>query len=316
MEGNEDSTPAAKPDAACLGFRSFSSRIAERLNPRRLIAPIRRIGSKQGFPKSSKTPRAPMMVNGGLPLARSSNVPGDNSIGQNFINLVSDDEDDLDIPHNEDLESSDDEERKRHKPRLKAGHGQLNGLREDGNSKASSSDIGANISNKYAAQPGYAFNDLARQFKGDFIDEDPELAAFMLDGFKGQFKDQPLPDRIVRPYAGPVRGNGLEEDLVNLGSNEVGNKLRDSVIATVLSLFPDICQDYLNEIYKNTAQSSGRLIAHILDQTEKGRPYPKSKDKQKSLKRKRNVEDDAAAMKYGAADRPPAPVFGETRKFL
>jgi E3 ubiquitin-protein ligase RNF216 len=63
---------------------------------------------------------------------------------------------------------------------------------------------------------------------------------------------------------------------------------------------------------RSRAKSSERLIAHILDQMDKGILYPKAKDKAKDLKRKRDVdEDEEAARKYGAPDRiVPAHVGG------
>ncbi|TVY17548.1 E3 ubiquitin-protein ligase [Lachnellula arida] len=72
-------------------------------------------------------------------------------------------------------------------------------------------------------------------------------------------------------------------------------------IAAVLGLFPDICLDHVSELWNKVSRSSDRLIEYILDKMEKNTPYPKAKDKQKTLKRKREVdEDEAAELKYGA----------------
>lgn len=79
---------------------------------------------------------------------------------------------------------------------------------------------------------------------------------------------------------------------------------KDDCVAKVLALFPDICSEHVSELFDKVAHSSDRLIAHILDQMEKSGSYPKAKDKQKTRKRKREVDDDEAAeLKYGAADR-------------
>jgi hypothetical protein len=79
---------------------------------------------------------------------------------------------------------------------------------------------------------------------------------------------------------------------------------KDNCVAKVLTLFPDICSEHVSELFDKVAHSSDRLIAHILDKMEKGAPYPKAKDKLKTRKRKRELDDDEAAeLKYGAADR-------------
>ncbi|CAL3962936.1 unnamed protein product [Diplocarpon coronariae] len=63
--------------------------------------------------------------------------------------------------------------------------------------------------------------------------------------------------------------------------------------------------------------SSEHLTAYVLDKMEKGSFYPNVKDKQKQLKRKREVdEDQEAACKYGASDREiPIGLVG-TRAFI
>jgi len=76
-------------------------------------------------------------------------------------------------------------------------------------------------------------------------------------------------------------------------------------IEKVTSVFPDICPDYLDGLYNSTSQTSGALIAHILDQQDKGTLYPKAKDTRKKLKRKRDLDpDEEAARKYASPDRP------------
>lgn len=73
----------------------------------------------------------------------------------------------------------------------------------------------------------------------------------------------------------------------------------------VLSVFPDICRDYVSELYDSgVGEIAEQLVAHILDKVDNGSDYPKAKDKLKTLKRKREVdEDEEAANKYGSIDR-------------
>lgn len=91
---------------------------------------------------------------------------------------------------------------------------------------------------------------------------------------------------------------------------------RFDCIEIVLALFPDICQHHVGELYDTVGKSSDLIIAHILDKTENGTSYPKAKDKEKTLKRKREVtEEEAAVQKYGAADRP-SPVSPRVGKYM
>lgn len=84
----------------------------------------------------------------------------------------------------------------------------------------------------------------------------------------------------------------------------IAMETKPECIENVILLFPGICEDYVSEKYDTVSKSSDRLIAYILDKIEKGTDYPKAKDKQKVLKRKREVdEDEEAARKYGALDR-------------
>jgi TRIAD3 protein (E3 ubiquitin-protein ligase RNF216) len=73
----------------------------------------------------------------------------------------------------------------------------------------------------------------------------------------------------------------------------------------------------VSELYQKVGQSSDRLIAHILDKIENGGQYPKTKDKQKTLKRKRNIdEDEEAAKKYGSVDRVVPNTVGGIRPYI
>ncbi|KAJ0327283.1 hypothetical protein COL5a_006075 [Colletotrichum fioriniae] len=68
---------------------------------------------------------------------------------------------------------------------------------------------------------------------------------------------------------------------------------KDACAATVLSVFPDICLQYLEETAAKANHNADQTIDTILGSTEKGGSYPKA-SRQKSLKRKREVstEDD------------------------
>lgn len=76
-------------------------------------------------------------------------------------------------------------------------------------------------------------------------------------------------------------------------------------IESVQNIFQGICTDHVSELFDKVAQTSVSLIQHILDKQEKGTPYPKAKDSQKTLKRKREVVDDdeAAEKKYCSPGR-------------
>ncbi|RDW80872.1 hypothetical protein BP5796_05570 [Coleophoma crateriformis] len=70
-------------------------------------------------------------------------------------------------------------------------------------------------------------------------------------------------------------------------------------IDTVAAMFPGICLNYAEGIFHSISHDSEQLIAHILDQAENGEKWPKAKDMQKLLKRKREVnEEDEAIRKY------------------
>ena len=79
---------------------------------------------------------------------------------------------------------------------------------------------------------------------------------------------------------------------------------RIQCVDRVMAVFPGICRDYVSELYESVSPSPDHLIGHILDKLEKGTGYPNAKELQKTLKRKRDAdEDDEAARMYGAADR-------------
>jgi hypothetical protein len=133
---------------------------------------------------------------------------------------------------------------------------------------------------------------------GDEFDvNDPYLAQIMEEGFSRERDEQAAHPR--EPANRPLLNQPNELS----PPSAVDTKAQ--CIDQVLAVFPGICGDYISELYNtNDAKSSDYLIAHILDKIDKGTPYPKAKDTQKTLKRKREVdEDEEAARKYGSAYR-------------
>jgi hypothetical protein len=92
---------------------------------------------------------------------------------------------------------------------------------------------------------------------------------------------------------------------------------KDECVQMVASVFPGICIDHVSDLYGKFAKASELLIAHILDQMDKGIIYPKAKDKAKDLKRKRDIDEiEEAARKYGAPDRVISANVGGVRPYM
>lgn len=81
--------------------------------------------------------------------------------------------------------------------------------------------------------------------------------------------------------------------------------VKQDCIDDVLTVFPDICRDYVTQLYESgIGEIAELLVAHILDKLDGGTEYPKAKDKLRTLKRKREVDaDEEAAKEYGNIDR-------------
>ena len=108
------------------------------------------------------------------------------------------------------------------------------------------------------------------------------------------------PPILPLPRAVPAPAAGVQHPPEPLGPPEP----QDECIQAVAAVFPGICLDHVADLYNKISKFSVRLIAHILDQMDKGIVYPKAKDKAKDLKRKRVVDEiEEAARKYGAPDR-------------
>ncbi len=92
---------------------------------------------------------------------------------------------------------------------------------------------------------------------------------------------------------------------------------KDECIQIVAAVFPGICLDHVAELYNKVSKFSEQLIAHVLDQMDRGIIYPKAKDKAKDLKRKRDVDEiEEAARKYGALDRVISANVGGIRPYM
>ena len=152
-----------------------------------------------------------------------------------------------------------------------------------------------------------------RDVWGDYdLDEDfdDEIMAGAFD-FDQEYPILPTPAAQHRPQASPAIP-ALQEHIP-----EEIMETRVDCVDTVVNVFPDICRDYVSELYDKVSQSSERLIAHILDKMDKGSSYPNAKEKQKQLKRKREIDEDAeAARKYGAPDRIMPTTVGGIRSFM
>ena len=83
-------------------------------------------------------------------------------------------------------------------------------------------------------------------------------------------------------------------------SNSQANS-RVECVNDVAAVFPDICRNFVSELLDSGVGATAEpLIAHILDDMERGVKYPKARDKARRLK---IDEDEEATKEYGRADR-------------
>ncbi|KAF4632110.1 hypothetical protein G7Y89_g6019 [Cudoniella acicularis] len=160
-----------------------------------------------------------------------------------------------------------------------------------------------------------AAHDVWGDYMLDEAFDDEALARAVMEGFN---EPQFLPQGAASPQPRDISGafDQVQPQQQPPQPPAMNVETRQDCLDTVVIIFPDICRDHVSSLYNEVAQNSDRIIAYILDKTEKGQPYPKAKDKQKTLKRKREVnEDEAAVLKYGAADRA-APSLGSTRTYI
>lgn len=155
-------------------------------------------------------------------------------------------------------------------------------------------------------RPNAVFDVDADIWEDYVVNEDGELVAFAAeDGFLSRppnpdpANNQPIPHAQSDPNP-PMEDNS-----------------RDACITQLMSIFPGICLDHVSELYEKVAQTTDQLVAHILEQSDKGIKWPKKKDKERSNKRKRVLdEDEEAARKYGGNDRVVADIMGGTRPYV
>ena len=142
---------------------------------------------------------------------------------------------------------------------------------------------------------------------GDFNDETYARALALEFESEGQTQDRP-----------PSYSSGLPRigEQQPLSMQKPGGESRVTSIDHVLAVFPGICRDYVSELYDTVSSSSGFIIAQILDKVETGTAYPTAKDTQRSLKRKRELdEDEELARKYCSALRVIPDPYGDVRPY-
>jgi hypothetical protein len=151
--------------------------------------------------------------------------------------------------------------------------------------------------------PGQADAAYAAAFVVEDDDEldvnDPLLAQIMMEAFNRDHSEEA--SRTARHVYQPTvdqHASQAPQDPAQL------LEVRVQCIDQVLLVFPDICRDYVAELYATIAQTSNLLVAHVLDKIDRGIQYPKAKETQSKLKRKRQLdEDEEAVRKYGSAER-------------
>ena len=151
------------------------------------------------------------------------------------------------------------------------------------------------------ANHGFMYND-------ELDVQDPEIARFLMEDFRAQVAGQ---DFLADQQSGFNEQTRLDLQATCLEETEA------QCVDNVVALFPDICRSHVSQLFLTIAQKSNQLIAHILDKMEKGTQYPKAKDSQRTLKRKRDVdEEEELDRKYGAADRVTPNISHATNTFM
>ena len=98
-------------------------------------------------------------------------------------------------------------------------------------------------------------------------------------------------DASIRPHRHPTRK--MSEP------GKIEEEVKEACREAVLSLFPDICPDFLRRICEEQSHDYERAVTHILDQSENGKSYPK----RPRLSRKRKRSDDDAEESDDGAKR-------------
>lgn len=153
---------------------------------------------------------------------------------------------------------------------------------------------------------------------GDYILDDDFDAEQFAQAIEAEWRfdaNPPAPRVAIAP--GPLAAPAAAAPAPPAQQPPANAESRDECIQMVAAVFPGICFDHVSELYDKIAKSSERLIAHLLDQMDKGILYPKAKDKAKDLKRKRELdENEEAARKYGAPDRIIPAVVNGIRPYM
>lgn len=154
-----------------------------------------------------------------------------------------------------------------------------------------------NISNGEMAAPGrdLVIDDLMREgfynLDGDFFDGVPDVdeQRAMMEDINRANAARNSHDQAANPliYAEPPKMPTKEES-----------------IEAIADFFPDICRIFVSDLYDTVSQQQEFIVTHILDLAS----YPKAKDIQMTLKRKRGVDlDEETARKYAAPGREVGP---------
>ena len=146
---------------------------------------------------------------------------------------------------------------------------------------------------------------------GDELDvNDPLLAQIMLEGFNREHHE--VAARIAQPGR---QSDQPDRHFLSQSSPLVDDRIQ--CIDQVILVFPDICRDHVSDLYATVSQLSELLIADILDKVDHGEQYPKARETQNRLKRKRGLnEDEEAARKYGSPDRVIPEGAGGLRPYM
>ena len=111
-------------------------------------------------------------------------------------------------------------------------------------------------------------------------------------------------------------------DLVSVGSNDDinWNELiapqdeageppfldpKDECVAAVMSMFPDICPDYLEKLADDLWHDVPAVSAHIVDQAENGRLYPKRPNRKRKRSESEVMDPTEEALKKYSREAHP-----------
>jgi hypothetical protein len=258
----------------------------------------------------------PIIMNAARPGVDQRNVPPRRPI---IIDLVSDDEEDYD---------DDDQDVTLSPSSLTPSLPEMRQPRRDGEASPVLGNLPANNRPPSPAGPANSpgafdpwenainIDDDLRRFE-DFDDldiRDADLELLMME----QYNQMPRPQAAlpVRDQA-PPRNQENERPAARAEPQpEPRLETKVDCVDAVVALFPGICRDHVSNLYETISPTSDHMIAHILDRMDKGESYPSAKEITKSLKRKRDIdEDEEAVRKYGAVDRV-VDIRGNIRQFM